>query len=146
MTLAEILRVKGSAVHTIGPEATLEDVVQSLVRHNCGSLVVCRPSGGEMGPMLGIITERDILKVCAARKTPLHQLRVADAMSVKVVTGSPQDSVEDTMGLMTDHRIRHLPIVEDERLVGLISIGDVVKAHHDHLSLENHFLKSYISG
>lgn len=146
MFLAEILRVKGDAVHTISPDASLQDVVQTLVRHNCGSLVVCNVAAQPRSSMLGIITERDILKACAARRASLSELRVADAMSSTVITGSPQDSVEDTMGLMTEHRIRHLPILVDGQLAGLISIGDVVKAHHDHLTLENHYLKNYING
>ena len=69
---------------------------------------------------------------------------VTDAMSRDPVTGSPSDTVEDTMGLMTERRVRHLPIVDDGRLLGIISIGDVVKAQHDNLTLENHYLKSYI--
>jgi CBS domain-containing protein len=69
---------------------------------------------------------------------------VRDAMSRDPITGSPNDSIDDTMGLMTERRIRHLPIVVDDQLVGLISIGDVVKAHHDEVAMENHYLKSYI--
>ncbi len=139
MTLQDILRVKGSAVHSIDPDATLEDVVQTLVARNCGSLVVC-----DQGTLSGIITERDILKACAAHPGQLKQLRVRDLMTRDPATATPQDSVEDTMGLMTNRRIRHLPIIEDGKLVGLISIGDVVKAQHDSLSLENHYLKTYI--
>jgi CBS domain-containing protein len=139
MTLQDILRVKGSAVHSIDPSATLDDVVQTLVARNCGSLIVC-----DQGTLVGIITERDILRACAVHAGQFKQLHVRDAMTTHPVTASPQDSVEDTMGLMTDRRIRHLPILEDGKLVGLISIGDVVKAQHDSLSLENHYLKTYI--
>ena len=67
-------------------------------------------------------------------------------MTRDVTTGSPDDSVEDTMGLMTELRIRHLPVVEDGQLVGLVSIGDVVKMQHDQLTMENHYLKSYLQG
>ena len=145
MRLQDILRVKGAAVHSISPEATLDDAVQKLIAHNCGSLVVCRanPDGGS-GAMVGIITERDILHVCAERRGALERLRVADFMSPEPTTGTPFDTIEDTMGLMTEQRIRHLPILDENRLVGLISIGDVVKAHHDQVALENHYLKSYI--
>lgn len=139
MTLQDILRVKGSAVHTIQPDATLEEVVQTLVGHNCGSLVVCDGHN-----LAGIITERDIMKSWARHRGELSTLRVRDAMTADPITGTPQDSVEDTMGVMTDQRIRHLPILEDGKLVGLISIGDVVKSQHDSLSLENHYLKTYI--
>ncbi len=150
MTLREILHAKGHVVHTIGSDATLGNVVQTLVKHNCGSLVVCDPAPGperrKKPRMVGIITERDILKVCASNKGLLPNASVESAMSRDVTTGSPDDSVEDTMGLMTDRRIRHLPILEGGELVGLISIGDVVKMQHDQLTMENHYLKNYLHG
>jgi CBS domain-containing protein len=145
MTLQEILRNKGSNVHTIAPDATLEDVVQTLVKHNVGSLVVCEHAGcNPPGRMVGIITERDILRSVAAHHGPLTSQRVDNAMTSEVVTASPNDSVEEVMGLLTKRRIRHLPVTDQGLLVGLISIGDVVKAQHDELSLENHYLRSYI--
>ncbi len=145
MMLQEILAAKGSTVYAISAQATLEDVVQSLVNHNCGSLVVCEADDPAQGRLLGIVTERDILRACAKSPAQLDRVRVADVMTRDVVTGSPGDTVEDTMGLMTDRRVRHLPILENDRLVGIISIGDVVKAQYDHLTMENHFLKSYIN-
>jgi CBS domain-containing protein len=96
--------------------------------------------------MLGIITERDILRACAAHHAPLAARKVADAMTTDVITASPGDCVEEAMGLLTDRRIRHLPVMDDDQLIGMISIGDVVKAQHDALSMENHYLKSYIHG
>ena len=155
MTLREILNSKGRAVHTIGSGATLEDVVQKLVRNNCGSLIVCDRVADDpardgdprtSGPMVGIITERDILKACAMHEAPLGVLRGADVMATAVVTGSLGDSVEETMGLMTQKRIRHLPVVEDGQLEGLVSIGDVVKVQYERLTMENHYLKSYLNG
>ena len=150
MTLREILHAKGHVVHTIGSDATLDLAVQTLVKHNCGSLVVCDPPPQEerrSAPrMVGIITERDILKACAANKGMLPSVLVANVMTREVATGSPDDSVEDTMGLMTNRRIRHLPVLESGELIGLISIGDVVKTQHDQLSMENHYLKNYLLG
>ncbi len=67
-------------------------------------------------------------------------------MTSNVVIGSPNDTIEDTMGLMTNRRIRHLPVVEEDQLLGLVSIGDVVKTQHDRLTMENHYLKSYLHG
>lgn len=145
MDLREILHIKGHVIHTIGQNATLEDVVQKLVRNNCGSLVVCDDESNS-GRMVGIITERDILRACAKHQGPLATLQVGDAMTADVAVGSPGDSVEDTMGLMTRLRIRHLPVVEDGRLLGLVSIGDVVKMQHDRLTMENFYLKSYLQG
>ena len=145
MDLREILHIKGHVIHTIGQNATLEDVVQKLVRNNCGSLVVCDDSSNS-GPMIGIITERDILRACAKHQGPMSTINVGDVMTADVAVGSPGDSVEDTMGLMTRLRIRHLPVVEDGRLLGLVSIGDVVKMQHDRLTMENFYLKSYLQG
>ena len=151
MLVREILGDKGHTVFVCSPNDSLADVVELLVGHNCGSLVVCESSaraqaGDAVGRMVGIITERDILKACAANRGTLANLRVSDVMTQDVTIGSPCDSVEQTMGLMTDMRIRHLPVVEDGQLVGLISIGDVVKMQHDRLTMENHYLKSYLHG
>ena len=140
MKLMEILSRKGSTVYSIHPDATLADLADAMVAHNCGSLVVLHE-----GRMVGIITERDFLKSYVTTRKDLSQLQVGDFMSTDVTTGSPDDSVSETMGLLTKKRIRHLPIVDrDGDLVGMISIGDVVKAQHDQLSIENHFMKSYI--
>jgi CBS domain-containing protein len=144
MFLQDILRYKGSAVHTIRPQATVDELVRALVQKKCGSLVVTQSDSS--APMMGIITERDVLRACAAHPSGVGQLRVADVMTIDVTVGSPSDTVEDTMGIMTEQRIRHMPVVEDGRLVGIVSIGDIVKAHHDNLTLENHYLKTYING
>jgi CBS domain-containing protein len=144
MKLADILAHKGHKVHSIRPTASLDEVVQVLVRHNIGSLMVCPEE--DCKRVLGIITERDILRACASHRGSLETIEVSDVMTVDIVTGSPSDSVEDTMGLMTEHRIRHLPVVEQDELIGLVSIGDIVKAQHDALTMENHYLKSYLQG
>lgn len=143
MILREILQTKGTLVHTIDRDDSLQEVVDRLVRHNCGSLVVVDSRTSDTH-MVGIITERDILRACASHRCPLHNLSVADAMTTEVVTGSPCDSIEDAMGLMTVRRIRHLPVIDDGQLVGLVSIGDVVKTQHDRLTMENHYLKNYL--
>src|SRR5262249_18012051 len=98
------------------------------------------------GRMVGIITERDILKAVALHQGDLGGLKVAEVMTADVTVGSPCDSVEDTMGLMTEMRIRHLPVVEDNQLLGLVSIGDIVKRQHHRRTRENHSLKSYPHG
>ncbi len=145
MTLHDILKSKGTSVHVISPESTLGDVVKELVRHRIGSLLVCDrdPESGEQ--VRGIITERDILYACAAGK-PLGEVKVAEVMTRELITGSPNETLEDAMGLMTKHRIRHLPVLAKGRLVGMVSIGDVVKAEHHVLAMENHFMRDYIRG
>jgi CBS domain-containing protein len=141
MKVQEILQSKGDKVHSISPDESLSAAIAKLVQCNVGSLVVL---DGEQ--MAGIITERDILRACAACEDAQKKLAVRDHMSAKVITGDPDDQVDDVMGLMTSRRIRHLPILHEGRLVGIISIGDVVKAHHAKLRLENHYLKTYIQG
>ena len=144
MMLKEILRAKGSKVHTVKPDASLDDVVQKLVEHNCGSLVVCIEE--QCAQVLGIITERDILRATASRRAPLEQIKVSEVMTRDLITGSPNDSIEHLMCLMTTHRIRPLPIIDGGQLCGIISIGDVVKSQLDDLSMENHYLKTYLNG
>jgi CBS domain-containing protein len=139
MLVRDILENKGVTVHNCSPEDTLSDVVDLLVRHNIGSLVVT--SGGEM---VGIITERDILRAVASTGGPLEFVRVHERMTRCPLVAAPGDDVADAMCTMTERRIRHLPVVENGKLVGIISIGDLVKAQHDELCRENHYLKSYI--
>jgi CBS domain-containing protein len=147
MIVQDILRVKGTGVHTIGPDATLADVVQELVRWNVGSLVVVESRLRDPEPeIVGIITERDILRAVAAKEAPLNKRHVKSVMSTNLITVSPGDRLEDAMRMMTQHRVRHLPVVGAGQLRGVISIGDVVKAHHDQLEMENYFMRSYIQG
>jgi CBS domain-containing protein len=141
MRVSEILQSKGNDVHQISPNASLADAVASLVRFNCGSLMV-----EESHLVFGIITERDILKAIDSQKRSLTELLVRDFMSRKLITGNRNDEVEKVMGVMTMNRVRHLPIFEEGKLVGMISIGDVVKAQFDLLAVENHYLKAYIHG
>ena len=139
MLVSDILSDKGRLVHTCTPDDSLADVVDLLVGHNIGSLVVL-----DDGEMVGIITERDILRASAATRGPLEFLNVRERMTRCPVVAAPQHEVSDVMCVMTERRIRHVPVVERGSLVGIISIGDTVKAQHDELCRENHYLKSYI--
>jgi len=140
MLLRDILESKGdSDVLTISPSSTLSDVVEKMVAHNCGSLVVC-----DDDQMVGIISERDVLRTVANRDARLDQILVHERMTRNVITGSPDDNISAVMGLMTKHRIRHLPVLRGNALAGLISIGDIVKAQHHNLERENHLLMAYI--
>ncbi len=141
MTIRTILQAKGNQVFKTEPEEVLSVVVKQLVYRRCGSLLVCR--GDEL---VGIITERDILRASASDEYNLETTTVAELMTSDLITGTPDDSISETMGLLTERRIRHLPILDDGKLAGMISIGDVVKAQYAKLSIENHYLKSYIQG
>ena len=139
MHVRDVLSGKSSLVHTCTPEDTLADVADLMVGHNVGSLLVMQDE-----EMVGIITERDILRACAATRGPLEFLKVSERMTRCPIVASPNDEVADIMCIMTERRIRHVPVVERGQLVGIISIGDTVKAQHDELCRENHYLKSYI--
>ena len=142
MPVAHILNQKGRSVITVSPDQSLQDVAQVLARHRIGAVVVAGPDG----EIAGILSERDVVKAIAAEGGKALVLKAKDAMTAKVRTCSPGDTESELMSMMTEHRIRHLPVVEKGKLAGMISIGDVVKAHHAALSQENHYLKCYIHG
>jgi CBS domain-containing protein len=142
MRISDILRQKGNRVVTIGPLATVHDAIRSLVEHNIGGLVVTAEHGG----VVGIITERDILREAARRSDRLKVTTVADLMTRDVIIGVPEDNLDYVMGIMTQNRIRHLPVMDREKLVGIVSIGDVVNASLRTTKFENRMLRDYIHG
>ncbi len=144
MKLHDILSVKGGRVFTVRPEVTLQEAVRTMVEHRVGSLLIVRGEDDDNVELSGIITERDVLYACVRDGRPLTEVPVAEAMTTTLITATPEDDVEEVMGLMTTRRIRHLPVLVEGRLAGIISIGDVVKAQHDRLAMENHFMKDYI--
>jgi CBS domain-containing protein len=144
MILQDILSIKGSTVHTIAPGAMLDEVAHTLVERRIGSLLVARQGPADEQELLGIVTERDILYHCAKSNLPLAAVEVTSVMSSPLITALPTDSIDEAMGVMTTKRIRHLPVLLEGRLIGVISIGDLVKAQHDHLAMENKFMKDYI--
>ncbi len=146
MILREILAAKGDAVFTISPHATLQDAAHALLKYRVGALLVFESEAERAAErMLGILSERDLLWSCATSPGTLHEVKVSAVMSSPVITGTPEDRVEHVMGLMTRERKRHLPVVADGRLLGMISIGDLVKWQHDQMAMENRFMKDYIS-
>ncbi|HXG21121.1 MAG TPA: CBS domain-containing protein [Methylomirabilota bacterium] len=140
MKVRDLLQVKGSAVITIHPQATLYDALTALVHHRIGSLVVL----DDAGKVAGIITERDLLRECLTRGEQLKALQVRDVMTTHLIIGVPEDQIGYVMGIMTQNRIRRLPIMQGQHLEGLISIGDVVKAQLEETEFENRYLKEYI--
>jgi CBS domain-containing protein len=139
-TVHEILRGKGGDVITIEPGATLHEAMQVLVQHNIGSLVVFD------GEIRGILTERDLLRAGAEDPQQLVRARVEDRMTRTVITAPESVQLREVMDTMTERHIRHLPIVGDGELRGMISIGDVVNALRETTEDENRHLHSYIAG
>jgi len=142
MNVETILRSKGRDVATIGPNETIGAAVKELISRNIGALVV---SGDGKG-VNGIISERDIVHALADQGADLLTSKVAQVMTHRVITCDPSDSVEKLMAEMTNRRLRHFPVVEDGRLCGIISIGDVVKNRLDEVEYEARSLRSFIAG
>ena len=140
MLIRDILRSKGSDVITIAPAAIVQEAMQRLVEHNIGALVVVN------GGILGIITERDMLRAGAADVQQLTVRHVEELMTRQLITAGPDDNLHDIMDLMTENRVRHLPIVENGTLAGIVSIGDIVNALRQFVESENHCLHAYIEG
>ncbi|HEV8473948.1 MAG TPA: CBS domain-containing protein [Methylomirabilota bacterium] len=126
VAIASLLAKKGGSVVTVEPEQTVRQALGVLAQHNIGALVVV---DGEARP-IGILSERDVVRA-AARDEAVFGRAVGDLMTRNVIVGVPQDDLESVGRTMTERRIRHLPVVEQGRLVGIISIGDVVKAQRD---------------
>ena len=141
MKIREILRRKGHDVVTIGAERTVLDAVRRLVEYNIGGLVVTE---GERP--VGIITERDILRLTARSPGELGSLEVGATMTRDPITTDPDADLHKMMGVMTDKRIRHLPVVEGGSLAGIVSIGDLLNASRQEAVQENSHLRKYIHG
>ncbi len=140
--ISQILKSKGDRVVTIAPDTTLAEVVDVLKRERIGAVVVTEEKGG----LVGIISERDVAHGLAEHGADLLAKRVAELMTSPVVTCTPGSSVEEVMKEMTVGRFRHLPVVKDDMLLGIISIGDVVKNRLEELETETAMLQEYITG
>jgi len=141
MHVHSVLKVKGTAVATIAPEASLADATASLRDHGVGALVVSRDGS----TIDGIISERDVVRALAAHGASTLGHVVSSAMSATVSTCRGDDTIDQMMAMMSERRIRHLPVVDDDdKLSGIISIGDVVKARVGQLEHENNQLHDYI--
>ena len=142
MKVRDILKDKGTKVATIGAEKTICDAVKTLVEKNIGSLLV----QDEKGAIAGIITERDILKQCNQCLEAFKETKVKDVMTKNLIVASLDDDLDYVENIMTQNRVRHLPIISNQKLEGIISIGDLVNVLRGECKVENRYLKDYISG
>ena len=141
MYVKDLLRNKGNAVFTVTPETSVAELAKSLVRRRIGAAVVV---GGE-GGVVGVVSERDIVHCVAEWGTAAGECWVSVVMTKNVHTGTPETMIDEVMSLMTERRIRHLPVIEDGKLAGIISIGDVVKDRIGSVEREASQLRDYIS-
>ena len=141
MKISSILNNKGTFVATVSPEASVSELLALLAEHKIGAVVVADGDGN----VAGIVSERDVARACHSHGAMALDQAVSRIMTELVVTCAPDASTEELMGLMTERRVRHIPVVEDDQMVGIVSIGDVVKARLAELETERDALQAYIS-
>lgn len=141
MKIRDLLNEKGYDVVTVPPSFPIEDAMKLLVEHNIGSVVVATDKVVD-----GILTERDILRLAAERSASMASMKVEEVMTKDVVVALLDDDVDYVMEIMTKNRIRHLPIVDQGWMQGILSIGDVVNALRKKVEVENNYMRDYIRG
>jgi CBS domain-containing protein len=142
MRIIDVLRVKGTQVVTVTPDTKVRHLLTVLAEHRIGAVVVSG-NGTSIG---GIVSERDIVRAFAKRGAAVMSEEVTAIYTAEVHTVTPGTPIEEVMRLMTEHRVRHMPVVADGGLRGIVSIGDVVKSRIDELETERAALTDYITG
>lgn len=140
MRIADVLSNKGAAVATIAPETTVSQLLASLAALNIGAMVVVGVDG-----LAGIVSERDVVRELHKRGGGLLGQPVSEIMTTVLATCTPRDTVDHLVVLMTQNRVRHVPVLDDGRLAGIVSIGDVVKTRMEELETEQQRLQDYIT-
>lgn len=142
MKLSEVLFEKGTRVYTAFETDPVLGAVETLVSHNIGALAILN----EDSNLCGVFSERDILRLVSKNAGQLTKLTVGEFMTRDVVTGSPEDTVDEAMSKMTERRIRHLPILQHGRLLGMISIGDLVKSQLEETEYHKQQMENLVLG
>ncbi len=140
MRIADVLSNKGAAVATISPEATVSQLLAGLHEMNIGAMVVVGSEG-----LAGIVSERDVVRKLHERGSSLLAQPVSEIMTTVLATCTPRDTVDHLSVLMTEKRVRHVPVLDGGRLAGIVSIGDVVKTRMEELEAEQQQLQAYIT-
>ena len=141
MNVATILRQKGRAVTTASPTTTLLEVANKLATKRIGAIVIVGPKG----TVAGIVSERDIIRALSTQGPECLTRPVSESMTRQVITCQETDTLDELMAMMTERRFRHLPVITDHALVGIISIGDVVKHHVAEVMMEATAMREYIT-
>jgi CBS domain-containing protein len=140
MRIADVLRNKGASVVTINPEATVKELLAGLAEQNIGAMVVVGDDG-----VVGIVSERDVVRQLHTHGASVLSRPVASVMTTMVATCTKSDEVDAISVLMTKNRVRHVPVLDGKKLIGIVSIGDVVKTRMEELEAEQQQLHSYIT-
>ena len=138
--ISTILDNKGSVVHSISPENTLKQMADEMLAKKIGSLLVTDKDG----TLVGIISERDFLNIVGEHSKDWEGITVSDVMTKEVVTATPEDTLEQVMSIMTKHHIRHIPVMGNDKIIGVLALGDIINALLDKSLFQNKLLKRYI--
>lgn len=141
MTIAKIMTQKTGPIISIDPDETLQTAATILTEARVGALVAI----DKTGTLVGILSERDIVRHCSVKGGAAMATAVKDAMTKNVMTASPQDGIDSALARMTDRRIRHLPVLSGGKLIGVVSIGDLVKAKIDETLADADAMRAYIA-
>lgn len=142
MLVRDVLKTKGRRVIHIHPEATVRDALALFVEHNIGSLPVVNAEG----ELIGIFSERDVLFGVHEDCESFHRRVIKDVMTADPITCTPEEVVHEVMGKITQFRVGQLPVVQEGRLIGVVSVGDLIKSMHERVEAENRHLLSYLYG
>ena len=141
MNIAQILKAKGRAVATARPDATLSDIIDKLAQKKIGAIVIV----GDSGEVVGIVSERDLIRQLAERGAAALKEPVSKTMTSAVVSCQETSTLDEMMEMMTQGRFRHVPVIEDGSLVGIVSIGDIVKHHVAEVEMEVTAMREYFA-
>jgi CBS domain-containing protein len=141
MKLVELIKAKQKEIIQIGANSTIAEAADTIAQHKIGALLV----DDEGGSIVGILSERDIVRGLSQHGANLQDVKVSELMTSDLIRCAPGDTVNEAMAMMTDRHIRHLPVFEDEQLVGFISIGDLVKCRMLEVQGEAEALRQYIN-
>jgi CBS domain-containing protein len=141
MQLKEILKIKGGQPVTVPSTATVADAIRAMKEFRVGSVIVPNADGSPAG----IFTERDVLNLCADGLTDFARMSIRPYMTCDMTTGKLDETISEALSVMTAKRFRHLPVIEDNKMVGVVSIGDLVKAKLEETAMEAKVLREYIT-
>ena len=142
MQVRDLLDLKHREVVTVDPDATVDAAMELLLHHK----ISCLPTVDSDGELQGILSDKDIFRAAYEFNTHFKEMSVGDLMSTDLIVGVLDDEIEYIAAVMTNNRIRHVPIVDNNRLIGLVSLGDIVKAQLRDLQVTNRYLQLYIEG
>ncbi len=142
MLVKTLLESKPKDVITIGPEAGVDEAMDSLISHKIG----CLPVVNDQGTLVGIVSDRDIFKTIHESKGEYHSMKVSELMSAELIIGVPEDSLEYIAGIMDKNWIQHVPILNGDQLVGLVSARDIIRTEASRTRIENRYLRMYLEG